>query len=631
VTTNAATPLATPGKTAGASFLDILLMDSGADFLGVQASSGSGAQTGSDGQSDSTQSQGENSQAPAFQNALDAGVSSVSSPVGTNPAQDQSNGQQAIQSLTNGAAAVTSQILGALLPPAKLDAAQLGLAPQTDAQLAAQPVSQPTGKAGKQQTLPTAGTVVDPSIGAAILSVPLQETPLSLVTAAPLTSSPAKQIINSQIPASQIPASSAPSVAALISGTVPPGPAQAGQSQTVTTHDGQQPVDASQPASAPRDGQQLLDASEPANAKAQQDATPQSIANVAQTLQNSFAAVLTAPVQAYPLSPSANSAAGTVADGSATAGSGTSSVDSSASPAQGLNPQSSRATNLTAASTFLSAVILPNNMDADLLGGKANQFKTSVTTFNTSSSLSGLSGAATTTSTAKATSQDSQGASSHNAQNTSDPAQHGPTDASQTNPVAAKPNDNGTSQPIAFATVAATHQAATVHTATDSTDSTPHRSDESANLLSEQMNAGGNGATSGINTARLIQSMSETEMRVGMHSTEFGDISIRTMVSQQQMQAQISVDHSELSNAISAHIPSIQTKLDNQYGLHASIEVSHGGASFSGERGQSSQKDQRAFIPSAQLEGTAPASETDRMVLRVPSVAVVSDRLDIRA
>ncbi|MGA8669646.1 MAG: hypothetical protein WB679_07210 [Terracidiphilus sp.] len=610
MTTNAATPLATPGKTAGASFLDILLMDSGTDFLGVKASSGSGAQTGSEGQSYSTQSQGENSQAPAFQHALDTGVSSVSSPVGTNPAQDQSNGQQASQSLANGAAAVTSQILEALLPPARLDAAQLGLAPQTAAQPAAQPVSQPTGKAGKQQALPTTGTVVDPSIGAAILSAPLQETPLPLVTAAPLTFSPAKQIINSQIPAS-----SAPSVEALISGTVPTGPAQAGQSQTVTTHDGQQPVDASQPA----------------NAKAQQDATPQSIANVAQTLQNSFATVLTAPVQAYPSSPSANSAAGTVADGSATAGSGTSSVDSSASPAQGSNPQSSRATNLPAASTFLSAVILPNNMDADLLGGKANQFKTSATTFNTSSSLSGLSGAATTTSTAKATSQDSQGASSHNAQNGSDPAQHGPTDASQTNPVAAKANDNGTSQPIAFATVAATHQAATVHTATDSTDSTPHRSDESANLLSEQMNAAGNGATSGINTARLIQSMSETEMRVGMHSTEFGDISIRTMVSQQQMQAQISVDHSELSNAISAHIPSIQTKLDNQYGLHASIEVSHGGASFSGERGQSSQKDQRAFIPSAQLEGTAPASETDRMVLRVPSIAVVSDRLDIRA
>ena len=35
-------------------------------------------------------------------------------------------------------------------------------------------------------------------------------------------------------------------------------------------------------------------------------------------------------------------------------------------------------------------------------------------------------------------------------------------------------------------------------------------------------------------------------MRVGMHSTEFGDISIRTTLSQQQMLAQISLDHSDL-------------------------------------------------------------------------------------
>jgi len=608
-------PLATTAKTAGASFLDILLMDSGADFLGVKASSGSGAQTGSDDQSDSTPSQGENSQAAAIQNVLDAGASSVSSPAGTNPAQDQSNGQQASQSMANGTAAVTSQILGPSIPTAKLDAAQLGLASQWAPLSAAQPVSYPTGKAGKQQMQPVAGTVVDASIAATVQSVPIQETVLPPVTVTPLTSSSADQIIDSQMPSN-----SAPSVDALISEAVPTGLAQtgsnqagqsqAGQGQTVATHD----------------GQQLVAASQPANAKAQQNATPQIIANGAQILQNSLAAFQPATAQASSLTSPDNSATGTSADGSATP-----SVDGSATNAQASTQASGRVTSLPVASTFLSAAILPNNMDANLLGGKANQFKASATTFNTSSGLSGLSGAASTTSTAKATSQDSPGASSHNAQNGSDTAQHGPTDASQTNPVAAKPSDNGTSQPIAFATVAATHQAATVHTATDSTDSTPHRSDESANLPSEQLNAAGSGATSGINTARLIQSMSETEMRVGMHSTEFGDISIRTMVSQQQMQAQISVDHSELSNAISAHIPSIQTKLDNQYGLHASIEVSQGGASFSGERGQSSPKDQRAFTPSVQLEGTAPALETDRMVLRVPSVAVVSDRLDIRA
>ena len=117
-----------------------------------------------------------------------------------------------------------------------------------------------------------------------------------------------------------------------------------------------------------------------------------------------------------------------------------------------------------------------------------------------------------------------------------------------------------------------------------------------------------------------------------MHSSEFGDISIRTMVSQQQVQAQISVDHNELSSALSAHIPAMQAKLGNEYGLHASIEVSQNGASFSsGERGQSSERDQKAFVPSIQVEGTTASAETNQIVLRTPSVSATTDRLDIRA
>ena len=366
-----------------------------------------------------------------------------------------------------------------------------------------------------------------------------------------------------------------------------------------------------------------MDASQPANSRAQQNTAPQIAANAAQILQNSFAAIQPAAAQAFSLDSSENSAVGASTDASAT-----NSNDGSAAGTQGSNEQAGRGANLPVASTFLAAAILPNNLNVNQLAGKANQFKTSASTFNSNSSLSS---AAPATSTAKVGLQDAQGTSSHSSQSGSDAAQHGSADASQTNAVAAKPSDNGASQPIAFATVAATHPAAPLHAAADSIDSTPRHSDESAGLPSEQLNGAGTGTTSVINTARLIQSMSETEMRVGMRSTEFGDISIRTLVSQQQMQAQISVDHSELSNAISAHIPSIQAKLDNQYGLHASIEVSHGGASFTGERGQNAQKDQRAFTPSVQIEGTVPVSETDRMVLRVPSVAVVSDRLDIRA
>lgn len=139
-------------------------------------------------------------------------------------------------------------------------------------------------------------------------------------------------------------------------------------------------------------------------------------------------------------------------------------------------------------------------------------------------------------------------------------------------------------------------------------------------------------SSGGINTARLIQTMSESEMRVGMHSAEFGDISIRTMISQQQVQAQISVNHSELVNALSAHIPSVQAKIGNEYGLHASIEVSQNSASFSNHSGQSSQRDQKPFVASTAVDSVAAPVEMDRLPMRAAAAAVLDGtRLDIRA
>jgi hypothetical protein len=145
------------------------------------------------------------------------------------------------------------------------------------------------------------------------------------------------------------------------------------------------------------------------------------------------------------------------------------------------------------------------------------------------------------------------------------------------------------------------------------------------------LDSGEAAGTSGISTARLIQTMSETEMRVGMRSSEFGDISIRTSVSQQQMVAQISTDHGDLGAAISAHIPSVQEKLGSDFGLHASIQVSQDGASFSDERGNSSQKQQQTTVRSVSVESVATAVETDKSNLRSPPNASDEYRLDIRA
>jgi hypothetical protein len=139
-------------------------------------------------------------------------------------------------------------------------------------------------------------------------------------------------------------------------------------------------------------------------------------------------------------------------------------------------------------------------------------------------------------------------------------------------------------------------------------------------------------AATGINASRIVQSMSDTEMRVGLHSSEFGAISIRTSVSPQQMLAQISLDHSGLSQAISAHVASVQTKLGNDSGLNTLIQVNHQAASTAGQ-GSSQQREQRSSAAlSVPVEGAAVSADPDVGI----STAVLAGasngyRLDIRA
>ena len=101
--------------------------------------------------------------------------------------------------------------------------------------------------------------------------------------------------------------------------------------------------------------------------------------------------------------------------------------------------------------------------------------------------------------------------------------------------------------------------------------------------------------SSGINTARLIQSVGQTEMRVGIQSSEFGSISIRSSLAQNVMHTQISLPHADLSHAILAQVPTLEAKLGNEQGLRAHIEVNNmaGGGSE-----QSSQREPRASAAS---------------------------------
>jgi len=139
-------------------------------------------------------------------------------------------------------------------------------------------------------------------------------------------------------------------------------------------------------------------------------------------------------------------------------------------------------------------------------------------------------------------------------------------------------------------------------------------------------------ATSAISDARLMQTVNESQMRIGLSSNAFGDISIRTSISGHQLVAQISLDHSELSQAMSAQVSSVQTKLGDEHGLHALIEINNHASSQPGDAGSSSQRERGS--------PTAPLTSSSALVLEEEGSGLSQEtllntanetRLDIRA
>jgi hypothetical protein len=119
-----------------------------------------------------------------------------------------------------------------------------------------------------------------------------------------------------------------------------------------------------------------------------------------------------------------------------------------------------------------------------------------------------------------------------------------------------------------------------------------------------------------INTAKLIQSMGQSEMRVGMRSNEFGNISISTSTTHDQVSAQISLEHGELAKTLAAQLPEMQARLGGNHPMDVRIDMNgaatgqgtgtYGGTSH-GSQDQSSNGRQQAgnMAASSPIIGTA--------------------------
>jgi hypothetical protein len=86
-----------------------------------------------------------------------------------------------------------------------------------------------------------------------------------------------------------------------------------------------------------------------------------------------------------------------------------------------------------------------------------------------------------------------------------------------------------------------------------------------------------------MNTVRLIQALGQSEIRVGMRSSEFGNISISTSVTRDVISGQISVDHGELAKTIAAGLPEMQARLGGNQAVDFKIEMNGAGTAHGAE------------------------------------------------
>jgi hypothetical protein len=108
-----------------------------------------------------------------------------------------------------------------------------------------------------------------------------------------------------------------------------------------------------------------------------------------------------------------------------------------------------------------------------------------------------------------------------------------------------------------------------------------------------------------VNTARLVERLKESEIRLSLRSADFGDVAIHTAIGHERLSARISLERDALSKVIASEIPALQSKLSQEHGIQATIEVQQHGQSFSGQGGQPQSqpgRPQSQFHPGLQRE-----------------------------
>ncbi len=132
-----------------------------------------------------------------------------------------------------------------------------------------------------------------------------------------------------------------------------------------------------------------------------------------------------------------------------------------------------------------------------------------------------------------------------------------------------------------------------------------------------------------VHSAQLIQAMHGSEMRMGMSSAEFGNISITASLTHQTLTAQISLDHAGLTRALTAQIPGMEAKLGHAYGLQSRVEVRDGSSTAQGGSQGRQPEQQTTHSNFAASGGRAGGQSAALLTLPAALVPPSSTRLDV--
>ncbi len=94
-----------------------------------------------------------------------------------------------------------------------------------------------------------------------------------------------------------------------------------------------------------------------------------------------------------------------------------------------------------------------------------------------------------------------------------------------------------------------------------------------------------------VDVARLVRSVSGSELRVGVRSEEFGAVTIHAALGREQLSAHIATENERLGSALSAHLSSMQDTLDDRLGKGITLKTTVSVSSESSAGGSSANRD----------------------------------------